>query len=47
MDDSIIVYKSRKGLVVITGCAHAGICNIIEYARKNCEENRVIDIIGI
>ena len=46
MDDSSIAYKSRKGLVIITGCSHAGICNIIEHARKICKEERVIDIIG-
>jgi len=28
-EDSAIVYKSDNGLVVITGCSHSGICNII------------------
>jgi 7,8-dihydropterin-6-yl-methyl-4-(beta-D-ribofuranosyl)aminobenzene 5'-phosphate synthase len=46
MDDSALAYKSKSGLVIITGCSHAGICNIVEYAKKICEENRVIDIIG-
>jgi 7,8-dihydropterin-6-yl-methyl-4-(beta-D-ribofuranosyl)aminobenzene 5'-phosphate synthase len=46
LDDSALAYKSRKGLVIITGCSHAGICNIVEYSKKICEENRVIDIIG-
>jgi len=32
--------------VVITGCSHAGICNIIEYAKKVCNEDRVYDVIG-
>ncbi|MBM9518300.1 MBL fold metallo-hydrolase [Desulforhopalus vacuolatus] len=45
-DDSAIVYKSHQGLVVITGCSHAGICNIIEYAKKVCGENRIADVIG-
>ena len=35
-----------RGLVVITGCAHAGICNTIAYAQKVCNETRVADIIG-
>ncbi|KMT22255.1 MBL fold metallo-hydrolase [Clostridium cylindrosporum] len=46
LDDSALVYKSSKGLVIITGCAHSGICNIIEYAKKVCKDNRVADVIG-
>lgn len=46
VDDTSLVYRSREGLVVITGCAHAGICNTVEYARKVCGEKRVRDIIG-
>ena len=46
LDDSAIVYKSNDGLVIITGCSHAGICNIIEYAKKVCNEDRIIDVIG-
>lgn len=45
-DDSAIVYKSPEGLVIITGCSHAGICNIIEYAKKVCGDNKILDIIG-
>jgi 7,8-dihydropterin-6-yl-methyl-4-(beta-D-ribofuranosyl)aminobenzene 5'-phosphate synthase len=46
IDDSALAYKSDKGLVIITGCSHAGVCNIVEYARKICDENRVADIVG-
>jgi 7,8-dihydropterin-6-yl-methyl-4-(beta-D-ribofuranosyl)aminobenzene 5'-phosphate synthase len=46
IDDSAMVYKSTEGLIIITGCSHSGICNIVEYARKICEEDRVVDIIG-
>ncbi len=46
LDDSALVFKSSKGLVIITGCAHAGICNTVEYAMKVCEEKRIVDIIG-
>ncbi len=45
-DDSALVYKSSKGLVIITGCSHAGICNIIEYAKKVCKDDRILDVIG-
>jgi 7,8-dihydropterin-6-yl-methyl-4-(beta-D-ribofuranosyl)aminobenzene 5'-phosphate synthase len=46
MDDSALAYKSSRGLVIITGCSHAGICNIVEYAKKVCGDDRVVDIIG-
>jgi len=46
VDDSALAYKSSAGLVIITGCSHAGICNIVEYARKVCSDERVVDIVG-
>jgi len=46
LDDSALAYMSDNGLVIITGCSHAGICNIIEYAKKVCNEERVYDVIG-
>ena len=45
-EDSAIVYKSNKGLFIITGCSHSGICNIIEYAKKVCNETKVYGVIG-
>lgn len=45
-DDSAMVYKSPKGLFIITGCSHSGICNIIEYAKKVCKENKIYGVIG-
>ncbi|SHJ30442.1 Metallo-beta-lactamase superfamily protein [Geosporobacter subterraneus DSM 17957] len=37
LDDSALVYRSTEGLVIITGCSHAGICNIMAYAKKSAE----------
>nr|WP_321455464.1 MBL fold metallo-hydrolase [uncultured Cohaesibacter sp.] len=34
LEDSAIAVKTAKGVVVISGCSHAGICNICEYAKK-------------
>ncbi|MFA6816861.1 MAG: MBL fold metallo-hydrolase [Lentisphaeria bacterium] len=45
-DDSALVYQSSQGLVLITGCSHAGICNMIEYAKKVCMDDRILDVIG-
>jgi 7,8-dihydropterin-6-yl-methyl-4-(beta-D-ribofuranosyl)aminobenzene 5'-phosphate synthase len=46
LDDSALVYRSPEGLVVITGCAHAGICNTVEHAMAFCGDRRIVDIIG-
>ncbi|PKL69761.1 MAG: MBL fold metallo-hydrolase [Methanomicrobiales archaeon HGW-Methanomicrobiales-1] len=46
LDDTALAFRSEEGLVIITGCSHAGICNITEYAREVCGERRVADIIG-
>ena len=46
LDDTSLAFRGPDGLVVITGCAHAGICNTVEYAKKVCKETRVHDIVG-
>lgn len=46
LDDSALVYMSDLGLVIITGCSHSGICNIIEYAKLVCNDNRICGVIG-
>ncbi|WP_315073558.1 MBL fold metallo-hydrolase [uncultured Clostridium sp.] len=46
MDDTALAYKSENGIYIITGCSHSGICNIVEYAKKVCNDNRVLGIMG-
>ncbi len=46
LDDSALVYCGEKGLTIITGCSHSGICNITEYAKAVCGDDRVAGIIG-
>jgi len=45
-DDSAIAYKGEKGIYVITGCSHSGICNIIEYSKQVCNEPRIAGVLG-
>ncbi|MFL6338089.1 MAG: MBL fold metallo-hydrolase [Nitrososphaeraceae archaeon] len=45
-DQAIVLNIKDQGLVIITGCAHAGIINIIKYAKELSGENRVYALIG-
>lgn len=46
LDDSALVYTGAKGLFIISGCSHAGICNIIERAKEVCGEERIHGVLG-
>ncbi len=46
LDDTALAYRAADGLVVVTGCSHAGICNITEQARRVGGQEKVLDIIG-
>jgi len=47
LDDQAVVVNVRdKGLVVITGCGHSGIVNIVRYAGKLTGVERVYAVIG-
>ncbi|MGO4514282.1 MBL fold metallo-hydrolase [Terriglobus sp. 2YAB30_2] len=45
-EDSSIVLNSSKGLVIITGCGHAGIVNIAAYAEKHFGNRPIYGIVG-
>jgi len=34
IEDTALAIKTPKGTVILTGCSHAGICNICEYAKE-------------
>lgn len=45
-DDSALAAVVDNQLVVITGCSHSGICNIIEYAQKVTGISTIKAVIG-
>jgi 7,8-dihydropterin-6-yl-methyl-4-(beta-D-ribofuranosyl)aminobenzene 5'-phosphate synthase len=45
-DQSIVLNVRRKGLVVLTGCAHSGIVNTVRYAQEISGVERVWAVMG-
>ncbi len=45
-DDTALVYKTNEGIVILTGCSHSGICNIIEQAKRICNCEKIIYALG-
>jgi 7,8-dihydropterin-6-yl-methyl-4-(beta-D-ribofuranosyl)aminobenzene 5'-phosphate synthase len=47
LDDQALVANVRgRGLVVLTGCGHSGVVNIVRYVRKLTGEDRIHAVIG-
>ncbi len=45
-DQAIVIHIKDKGLVVLSGCAHAGIINTVRYAQEISGVGRVHAVIG-
>jgi len=45
-EDAALVFSTADGLVVLTGCGHAGIVNISEYARTIAGPRPILAVIG-
>ena len=45
-DDSALAIIQNEKLIIISGCAHSGICNICEYAKQVTNINSIQAVIG-
>jgi 7,8-dihydropterin-6-yl-methyl-4-(beta-D-ribofuranosyl)aminobenzene 5'-phosphate synthase len=45
-EDMSLVLDTDKGLVVVSGCGHAGIINTLEYARRQVRDTQVHAAVG-
>jgi len=45
-EDSALVFDTDDGVVILTGCGHAGVVNITEYARTIAGKKPLLAIIG-
>ena len=46
MDDTGLALVTEKGLTVLSGCAHSGICNMVEHARRVTGIGHVHGVLG-
>lgn len=46
LDDLSLILKTNNGIVVLLGCAHSGIINILNYVKELTGENEIFAIIG-
>lgn len=46
IDDTALAIKTSNGVVVITGCSHSGVCNIIDQAKNIFHTDTINSIIG-
>ncbi len=46
LDDMSLVAKTSEGLVIISGCSHAGVMSIVKHAIRLTGEKRVRAVIG-
>jgi 7,8-dihydropterin-6-yl-methyl-4-(beta-D-ribofuranosyl)aminobenzene 5'-phosphate synthase len=45
-DTSIVMHLKNKGLVILSGCAHAGIINTVHYIMKVAGTNKIHAVMG-
>lgn len=46
LDDLSLILRTASGLVVVVGCSHRGIVNIIEHARRITKEDNIRAVLG-
>lgn len=46
LDDVALWIRTKKGIVVVTGCCHSGVINTIEYIIKITGEREIFAIVG-
>ena len=46
LDDTSLALTLPEGVFVVTGCAHAGVCNTVAYAKEISGKERVLGVLG-
>jgi Metal-dependent hydrolases of the beta-lactamase superfamily II len=46
LDDTSLALTLPEGVFVVTGCAHAGVCNTVAHAKRVTGKQRVLGVLG-
>ncbi len=46
LDDQTLFIESARGLVVVLGCAHSGVVNVLDYISNLTSRNKIFAVIG-
>lgn len=46
LDDLSMVVATPRGLVIVLGCAHAGLVNIIEHVKRKFKTEKIFAVVG-
>ncbi|HOG19360.1 MAG TPA: MBL fold metallo-hydrolase [Salinivirgaceae bacterium] len=46
IDDTALVFSTHKGTIIVAGCSHSGICNIVLKAKVLIPNNPIAAIVG-
>jgi 7,8-dihydropterin-6-yl-methyl-4-(beta-D-ribofuranosyl)aminobenzene 5'-phosphate synthase len=46
IDDTSLALTLAKSVFVVTGCAHAGVCNTVRYAKEQMGGDRISGVLG-
>jgi 7,8-dihydropterin-6-yl-methyl-4-(beta-D-ribofuranosyl)aminobenzene 5'-phosphate synthase len=45
-DDQSLIIETARGVLIILGCAHSGLINIINHALRMIEKDKILGIVG-
>lgn len=45
-DDQSLILATRRGLLIVLGCAHAGMINVIRHAVESAGDERIYAVVG-
>lgn len=46
LDDQALFFETQEGVVVVLGCAHAGVANTLDYVFELTNRRRILAVIG-